>query len=88
MSFGGSVSAMITSLKNNKRSRKSTFDKLKAYEKVTVTKVEFENTATPEQLKEIRVRLQKENKRNRIITLTIISSIVIILFLVFNYVKF
>ena len=27
MSFGGSVSAMITSLKNNARTRKSLFDK-------------------------------------------------------------
>lgn len=88
MSFGGSVSAMVPSLKNNKRSRRSTFDKLKAYEKVTVTKVKFENTATPEQLKEIRERLQKENRKNRIITLTTTISIVIILFLVFYYVKF
>jgi hypothetical protein len=29
MSFGGAVSAMITSLKNNKRDRVSAFDKMK-----------------------------------------------------------
>ncbi len=31
MSFGGAVSAMISSLKNNKRNRVSAFDKLKNY---------------------------------------------------------
>ncbi len=34
MGFGGSVSAMITGLKNNKRPRVSTFKKLKGYENV------------------------------------------------------
>ena len=62
MGFGGSVSAMISSLKNNKRSRVSTFDKLKRYENAKYKKGKIEKKATPQQLKEIRERLQKENK--------------------------
>jgi len=34
MGFGGSVGAMLTSLKNNKRTRVSTFKKLKDYKNV------------------------------------------------------
>ncbi len=34
MSFGGSVSAMLTTLKNNRRKRVSTFKKLKGYENI------------------------------------------------------
>ncbi|WGH74292.1 hypothetical protein P8625_09200 [Tenacibaculum tangerinum] len=33
MSFGGAVSAMITSLKNNKRKRVSAFEKLERFQK-------------------------------------------------------
>jgi len=91
MSFGGAVSAMITSLKNNKRSRRIVFGKLKTSKKTTSTKIEFKNKATPEQLKEIRERLQKENKkRKKSISLFIGISfvLVLILFILFNYIKF
>ena len=88
MSFGGAVSAMITSLKNNKQSRRSTFDKLKNYKKTTCTKVEFEKKATPEQLQEIRERLQKENRKNLVFTLTFTITLTVLLFILFNYVKF
>ena len=58
MSFGGAVGAMITSLKNNKRDRKSALKRLKdnpaAYGEEG--KLHFENTATPEQLKKIMIR--------------------------------
>ena len=63
MGFGGSVSAMVSSLKNNKRSRVSTFSKLKRYENVKYKNGRIEKKATPQQLKEIRERLQKENKK-------------------------
>ena len=33
MSFGGSVAAMIVTIKNNKRARVSTFDKIKKLKK-------------------------------------------------------
>jgi len=53
MSFGGSVSAMLTTLKNNKRKRVSTFKKLKTYEDVKYKKGRIEKKATHQQLKEI-----------------------------------
>ncbi len=88
MGFGGSVSAMISSLKNNKRSRVRTFDKLKRYENVKYKKGKIEKKATPQQLKEIRERIQKENRRIFIITITVCTLSVIALFILFNYVKF
>ena len=45
MSFGGSVAAMISSLKANKRHRISTFDKIKQLKKGKHTAVSFENKA-------------------------------------------
>jgi len=88
MGFGGSVSAMLASLKNNKRSRVSTFKKLKEYENISYKKGKIEKKATPQQLKEIRERLQKENKRNSTITVAVFAFSIIVLFVLFNYVKF
>ncbi len=91
MGFGGSVSAMISSLKNNKRSRTSTFEKLKKYEKSTYKKELIEKKATPQQLKEIRERLQKENKRRRIKTIAVMvifAIVLVALLLLFNVAKF
>ncbi|MCB0459325.1 MAG: hypothetical protein R2821_02395 [Flavobacteriaceae bacterium] len=88
MSFGGAVSAMLTSLKNNKRSRVSAFEKIKGYENIPYKKGKIEKKATPLQLKEIREKLQKENKMNTVIV-TIVSIIVaVILVVLFYYVKF
>tara|TARA_R110002073_G_scaffold279026_1_gene443241 strand:- start:536884 stop:537150 length:267 start_codon:yes stop_codon:yes gene_type:complete len=88
MSFGGSVSAMLSTLKNNKRSRVSTFEKLKGYEDVKYKKGRIEKKATPQQLKEIRDRLQKRNKRNTTIIVISCASVIIILFILFNFVRF
>ena len=88
MSFGGSVGAMITSLKNNKRSRVSTFKKLKDYKNVDYGEGTIDKKASPEQLKEIREKLQKENRKKLIITLLyfVISFAIIIVLL--NVIKF
>ena len=88
MSFGGAVSAMMTSLKNNKRARISTFKKLKNYEDVKYKKGPIKKKATPEQLREIREKLQKENKRDLLITILVIASLLILSFVLFNYIKF
>jgi len=88
MGFGGSVSAMISSLKNNKRSRVRTFDKLKKYENVKYKEGKIEKKATPQQLKEIRERLQKENKKNQTISITILIAFIILTYTLFNYLKF
>lgn len=65
MGFGGTVHAMITSLKYNKRPRKSLFaikhqigtGQTEGWQKV------LEKSATPEQLEEIRTRIAQENRQ-------------------------
>lgn len=74
MSFGGSVSAMITSLKNNSRGKRTGyFDKKQNHSKSKKQKKNplLEKKATPEQLEEIRMRLKKENKRNTLLILAV-----------------
>ena len=88
MSFGGAVSAMMTSLKNNKRTRVSAFNKLKGYDGIKYKKGRIEKKATPEQLKKIREKLQRENKKDLLITIIVIVSLLILSFVIFNYVKF
>ncbi|MDY0780911.1 hypothetical protein [Tenacibaculum sp. IB213877] len=88
MSFGGAVSAMITSLKNNKRPRKSVFDKLEKNTGALSGKLYFDKKATQKQLSEIKQRLQKENRiritRNIIIFLIFISICIYVI----GFVKF
>ncbi|WP_282021188.1 hypothetical protein [Tenacibaculum aiptasiae] len=62
MSFGGAVSAMITSLKNNKRNRVSTFEKIEGYETDSNTKLHFDKSASQQQLNQIKNKIQKENQ--------------------------
>ena len=51
MSFAGTVSAMITSLKNNSRKRKTLYDKKYIYRKTGKNKLKFPDVkATPQQL--------------------------------------
>ena len=57
-----SIAAMVTSLKNNKRTRVSTFKKMKDFKEGKNIQVSFDKSATPHQLKNIREKLQKENK--------------------------
>ncbi|MEN8121335.1 MAG: hypothetical protein ABFS35_13365 [Bacteroidota bacterium] len=67
MSFGGSVSAMITSLKNNSRQKKKLlFDKKDTnWKKVPVKLKKFrEKKATQKQLRKIRTKLLAENSRD------------------------
>lgn len=82
MSFGGAVSAMVTSLKNNKRSRKSAFKRLKdnPSEYGEGSKLHFENKATPSQLKKIREDIQRENRklmiRNIVIIVVVVAAVI------------
>jgi len=76
MSFGGAVGAMITSMKNNKRDKNSTFKKLKNYDK-SHNLLHFDKKASKEELKELRKKLRRENRiisiRNAIITVIIFT---------------
>ena len=88
MGFGGAVSAMQTSLKNNKRSKVSAFKKMERFSDVKYKKGTIDKKASPALLKQIRENIQKENKRNSRITIIIISSILIILFILFTFAQF
>ena len=89
MSFGGSVSAMIASLKNNARpKRKTYFDR----NSTAMHSEEQENPllkkkATPEQLKQIRETIQQENKRkrrNQILSFSVAVVVIIVFFIYAN----
>ena len=70
MSFGGSVSGMIASLKNNARSkRKGYFDKKDSSKYNISTNKLLEKKASLRQLKNIKEKLEIENKKDRIIFL-------------------
>ena len=75
-----SIAAMISTLKNNKRTRVSTFKKMKDFKEGKNIQVSFKNNATPHQLKNIRKKLQTENRkqRNKYILLFVIGMSIII----------
>ncbi len=90
MSFGGSVSAMIATMKNNARSkRKSYFDRDNSLSKNKKTERNalLDKKASPELLAEIRKRMKSENKKIRTINTAIIIvtlTFVISALLLFN----
>ncbi len=88
MGFGGAVSAMITSLKNNKRNRKSTFEKLEKFRKENNDKLYFKNAATKEELEEIRFKMKKENRISLIKNITLFTVVFIILCYIIGFVNF
>jgi len=81
MSFGGAVSAMITSLKNNSRRKsKSHFETNNIGNRTRDTKLDslLKKEATKEQLEKIRkkIKRQKINKSIKIIIAFIVFTIV------------
>jgi hypothetical protein len=87
MGWGGSVQAMITSLRNNKNllpKRKSLYekDKRKNINYSISEGLNCDIVATEEQLLEIRTRIQKRNKRKKILNSLIITiSVMVVLYL-------
>ncbi len=82
MGFGGSVSAMMTSLKNNKRTRPSAFKKLKGFENGAYKDGSIDKKASPKLLKEIREKTIKENKERLIKKIVVLGAIAITFFLI------
>ena len=87
MSFGGAVSAMITSLKNNKRDRVSAFDKMKKNKVKSKLKLHFDKKATPDQLKQIREKVRKENRKRATKNALLFLVILAIFIYVIGFVK-
>jgi cytochrome c-type biogenesis protein CcmH/NrfG len=90
MSFGGSAAAMITSLRNNARSKRKTFFGRKNINiKKENTEVLLDKKAVPEQLAEIRKNMLTENRKERnknlLIALISLTLIVLVIFVLNNY---
>ena len=79
----GSISAMIASLKANKRSRVSTFDKIKNHKKNTKSELHFSKKASPIELKKIKEKVLKENDIlfKRKVVFLVISIIILLIFI-------
>ena len=73
-----SIAAMVMSIKNNKRARQSAFKKLdKNGSYSTKTKLFFQKNASKKQLRDIKEKLRKENKKALIRKTAIILIILI-----------
>lgn len=84
-----SIAAMVMSIKNNKRARKSAFKKLdKNGSYSTKTKLFFHRNASKKQLKDIKEKLQKENKRVLVKKTTAILILLIIVIYCIGFAKF
>ncbi len=90
MSFGGAVSAMLTSLKNNKRSRTSTFEKIERYgsNSKKSDKLFFRNKATSEEISRIGEEIRRENKRVFLLRILLITVFCMVVLFAIGFVKF
>lgn len=90
MGFGGSVQAMIITLKNNKRIRKTMYDNKHQPESSGLGKIENDVKMTPLELKKFREELkikrrQHEQKVWIIFGLTMAVILVIVSYFLFFY---
>lgn len=83
----GSISAMIASLKNNKRTRVSTFEKIKNFKEGKNIQVHFSERSTPNQLKKIKKKLQNENRKSLRRNLFLIILMMLILIYCVGFIK-
>jgi hypothetical protein len=82
MSFGGSVAAMVSSIKNNRRTRPSTFKKLKGYENGIYKKGTINKKASPKLLKDIREKIKRQNNIRLIKKGALLSLLILTFFLI------
>ena len=84
-----SIAAMITRIKNNKRTRKSAFKKLvKNGSYSTKTKLFFHRNASKIQLRKIKEKLRKENKRVLVRKIATILILLIMMIYCIGFAKF
>ena len=83
-----SIAAMVTTLKNNKRTRVSTFKKMKDFKEGKNIQVSFDKKATPDQLKNIREKIQRENSKKLKRNVIIFATLIAVLIYVIGFVKF
>lgn len=83
----GFIAHMVASLKNNKRERISTFEKMKNFKEGKNIQVHFDKKATPHQLKTIREKLKKENRKKTKQKALILAVFVVLLIYFIGFVK-
>ena len=88
MAGEGFIAHMIASMKSNKRSRTSTYDKIKDFKKGKNIQLHFKNKATKSQLIRIREKIQQENKKALQKNIILITILILILIYVIGFVKF
>ena len=88
MGFGGSVAGMIVSLKNNKRNRKSAFEKLDRFQKENSDTLHFKNSATQEELEAIKSCIKKENNVLLIKNILLFVIALAILYCAISFINF
>lgn len=86
MSGGGAISSMVTSIRNNRRDRKSKLERLKNTSNNREDFIDHKK-ASPELLRKIRTRLQEENKvknKKAIIKTSVLLILIFIIIYIFN----
>jgi len=81
----GAMMQMIQALKNNKSLLSKRKERRGLEGSYSNVKLEFEKTATEEDLKRLRLKLQKEHRQSRKKTLLVFGSILLIFIVLFIY---
>jgi hypothetical protein len=81
----GSMMHMINSLKNNKSMLTKRKERRGIQGRFSGEKLEFENTATKEDLKQIRFNMQKEYRQKQLKVISVFSVFMLILISLFIY---
>lgn len=79
---------MIASMKSNKRSRTSTYEKIIDFKKGNNIQQHFKNKATESELIRIREKIQEEDKKTFQKNIILITIVILILIYVIGFVKF
>ncbi len=90
MSFGGTVSAMLINLRNNKKSRTSTFEKIERYRSKyrRSNKLFFAKKATLEEINKIGEETRRENRNILVQKIALISTVSLLVLFAIGFVKF
>jgi len=88
MGFGGSVQAMITSLKNNKRDRKTIYDDKNRPNDSGYGKFESDKKLSPEDFKKFREQLKANRRRHQQKVSIVFGIIMLVIIAVVSYFLF
>ena len=88
MAKEGFVAHIFDTIRSDKRSRASTYEKIKNFKKGTNFQVQFKIKATNIQLIRIREKIQQENKKALQKNIILITILILLLIYVIGFVKF